>query len=161
MATQQKRTAPTSTAPDAFEAGEIRQDPGMLLNAGEQHLHPPEIETPSLLDVVPENVRLAAFMEEEVEVFVQLSKGERKEVPVTVTVNGVRQHIFRGLPQTIKRKYLEPLGRSINVDYEQDQERMYMSGDLPVANTSQTYPFTVLRDSVEGIVWLRELQMRG
>ncbi len=147
--------------PTSFEAGEVRQDPPMLLNPAEQHLAPPVIETPSLLDTIPEAMSLAKFMEEEVEVFVQLSKGERREVPVTVTVNGIRQHIFRGVPQRIKRKYLEPLGRSVIIDYEQDQERMYLSGDLPIANTHQTYPFTVLQDTPAGIVWLRELQMRG
>jgi len=119
------------------------------------------IEVPSMADVIRgDAIDQAAFMEEEVDIFLQLQKGEQQSVPVTITVNGVRQHIFRGTPQTIKRKYIEPLARSVVIDYDQPDE-LVNAGELPRATPSTPYHFTVLRDSPRGIEWLRELQMRG
>ena len=138
---------------------DIMQEPP--LTVGEQGLDMRPIEVPSHADMIPDSIKREAFMNEMVEIFLPLPKGERKETPVTTTVNGTRQHIFRNVPQTVKRYHLEALARSKVTDYEQDMEEMYRAGELPRSNTTQAHPFTVLRDSSEGIAWLQEIQRQG
>jgi hypothetical protein len=119
--------------------------------------------TQATIDVEPvktADLELSLFMEEEVEIFMQLSRLEPQSVPVTVTVNGVRQHIFRGVPQVVKRKYLEPLARAVATEYMQTEEQMN-GGELPQAVTSASYPFSVVQDSKRGIDWLRQLQRQA
>ena len=128
------------------------------LKVGEVGLQDQNIEVPSIADMVPDSIKLAAFMEEMVKVYLPLPKGELKTVPVTLTVNGNRQHVFRNVPQDIKRKYLEVLARSTITDYTQDIDEMYRSGDLPQSNTTQAHPFSVLQDTEKGIGWLQEIQ---
>lgn len=128
------------------------------LKVGEEGLDLRPIEVASVADMVPDKLKLDAFMAEMVEVFLPLPKGERKETPVTLTVNGIRQHVFRNVPQVIRRSYVEVLARSTITDYEQDIEAMYQAGELPRSNTTQAHPFSILKDTGEGISWLQGIQ---
>ena len=119
------------------------------------------IEVPSFADMVPDSIKLEAFMAEMVEIYLPLPKGERKEVPVTVTVSGSRQHVFYNVNQVIARKFVEILARSTKTDYESDAEEDYKPGQLPRSNTTQAYPFSILRDTPEGISWLQAIQRQG
>ena len=146
---------------NSLDAGsmDIVQDP--LLKVGEEGLVKQNIEVPSIADMIPDAYKLMAFMEEEVDVFLPLPKGERRETAITLTVNGNRQHVFCNVATPIKRKYLEVLARSTITDYTQDIEAMYQAGELPRSNVTQAHPFSVLRDSPEGIAWLMEIQRQG
>jgi hypothetical protein len=138
---------------------DIMQDEPLKVGESGLDLHP--IEVPSVADMVPDAIKLEAFMHEIVEVYLPLPKGETRNTPVTVTVSGDRQHVFYNTPQQIKRKYLEVLARSTITNYEQDIEEMYRAGELPRSNVTQAYPFSVLRDTPEGISWLQAIQRQG
>lgn len=146
--------------PTSLDVGsmDIAQEPP--LKVSEEGLQQ-TIEVASIADMVPDALQLAAFMEEEVEVYLPLPRGEKVEVPVTVTINNIRQHIFRNHPQMIRRKYVEVLARSTITEYEEDSDMDYVPGALPRSNTTQAYAFSVLRDSAKGISWLQELQRQA
>lgn len=106
---------------------------------------------------VRDSILLEAFMNETVTVRINPERGVAQTVPVTLTVNSVHQHVFRGLNQDIKRKYLEVLARSVTTDLEQDEQEMMM-GQLPRSITTPAHAFTVIRDTPKGMAWLADIQ---
>ena len=117
------------------------------------------IEVASEKDIV--NMDLEKFMHEPVTVRILPVPGLPKTVPITLNVCGVPQHVFPGINQTIRRKYVEVLARAVRTDYEQD-EKMMIEGLLPYATSMPAYAFTVVRDdNPRGMDWLADIQRQA
>lgn len=104
-----------------------------------------------------------AFFEELVEVEVHESTDPNAEAIVDLYCNGVPQRFARGVPVTVKRKYLQILATSkpqtistqANVQGQDVVNRITKHAAL-------RYPFRVTRDdNPKGAEWLRGLLMRG
>lgn len=105
-----------------------------------------------------------AFMEEPVTIRLERSQEKFSPQVVDVYVNGSPQWIKVGVPQTIKRKYVEVLARakpdavqtitgSLNDENPQNRIERY---------TSAKHPFSVLRDdNPVGIEWLTRILAEG
>lgn len=139
------------------------QAPSPTLN--EEHdgllLDNPEVEIE-----ISENMKqaeLAAFMEEKVMVRLAPKKGASKMELVSPSVNGRIQHIFRGIPQVVARKYIEVLVRSheVTYDYENEAGQAILEGDLPRAATTPTHPLDIVQDSAEGRAWFERLRQQA
>ena len=126
-------------------------DDGLLDHAG--------IEMVTANDVVDRKklVELEAFMAEKVLVRIAPEKGIPVTVPVTLNVCGVPQHVFRGVPTPIARKFVEVLARATTTDYEQDEQAM-MLGERPIGVATPAHPFAVLQDTPKGQAWLADIQ---
>lgn len=105
-----------------------------------------------------------AFMEEKVEVMVHESTDPNAENPVTVACNGVNQFFVRGMPQVVKRKFVEILARAKTTAISTKEVRDYQ-GDLTTRidkSTALRYPFSVVRDeNPKGAAWLRSILAQG
>lgn len=100
---------------------------------------------------------LAQFMEEMVVVRVNPEKGVSATIPVSLAVNGTRQHVFRGVPTPIRRKYVEVLARAVTTELDQNEQEM-MEGNLPTSITTPAHAYTIVRDTPKGIAWLQDIQ---
>lgn len=125
--------------------------------------------TPTLSDAVIETVPgpnwkahadALAFMEEPVEVLVHESADKNAQAIVETGVNGVSQRFIRGVPITVKRKYVERLARAKPISYGQEK---YVDHDgfdayrYP-SRTGLLYPFSVIHDANPlGAPWLRKV----
>lgn len=100
----------------------------------------------------------AAFMEEQVEVFVHKGRSKEDLDVITPSVNGKNQPIVRGHWQPIKRKYIEALARAHTIQYEQkvaDPSRP--EAFTMVEKKIPDYPFDVRDDSRRGKKWLESI----
>ena len=122
------------------------------------HLEHSGIEMITGNDVATRNkVELEAFMAEKVLIKIAPERGIPVTVPVTLRVNEVPQHVFRGVPTEVARKYIEVLARAAGTDYEQDEASM-MQGELPRGISTAAHAFQVLRDTPKGMAWLADIQ---
>ena len=107
---------------------------------------------------------LEQFMNEEVEVLVYEPFEEGQEQVVQLGVNGVNQFVVRGIPQTLKRKYVEVLARAKKQGVT---ARGYKAPDGEAKNdvritTGLQYPFQILNDpNRNGPAWLRKILAEG
>ena len=78
---------------------------------------------------------------------------------ITPNVNGINQSIIRGIPQKIKRKYVEALAHSRVTNYEQETPDPRKPENFEMRDTTViTYPFSVLHDPhPDGAEWLNNL----
>jgi hypothetical protein len=153
--------------------------PDKTVNAAEQDLGPQEsLVLPATGPVIRDDVSIQvaegplsddraaelAFMEEKVEVMVHESTDENAENPVTVACNGVNQFFVRGMPQVVKRKYVEILARAKTTAISTREARDY-AGDLTTQiskSTALRYPFSIVRDeNPKGATWLRSILSQG
>jgi hypothetical protein len=113
------------------------------------------IETPATTEFGRE-MDDEAFMNELVEVEMQTTTDENAPSHIILSVNGTTQPLLRGVPTTIKRKYVEVLARCKESKYSQrtsnpnEPDRIEMIG-----RTALAYPYQILRDSPKGLAWHR------
>jgi hypothetical protein len=118
------------------------------------------IETPlsqSALDA-------AAFFEELVEVEISSSDRQGAEPVIQLQCNGVNQFLYRGVPQSIKRKFVEILARakSENISTPEFMDGNGNRSTRVVKSQGLRYPFRVLRDdNPNGRVWLESVMRQG
>lgn len=101
-----------------------------------------------------------AFNEELVEVMVHETTDENAENPIFTSCNGTPQYFYRGLPQTVRRKFVAILasckehGVSTPEATQADGTRV-----MNIRRTSSLkYPFSVIHDpNPRGPEWLRSL----
>ena len=107
-----------------------------------------------------EAAKLEEFMHQELTIVVakDASPGAYDPVPAG-PVNGKNQFVKRGVPQKVKRKYVEALARSRVTSYTQDvpdprkPEVIHMRD-----NTALTYQFSVIHDPhPNGAEWLQAI----
>lgn len=101
------------------------------------------------------------FMNEVVTIRLEPKDGADPNEIVTLCVNGIRQHIFRGIPQQIKRKYLEVLARSHVTRYVYEKESSIMEGELPIPRSAPAHSYQVIEDTARGRAWLQQLLTRA
>lgn len=101
-----------------------------------------------------------AFMEEMIEVQVHQSTDKNAEAIVQVWNNGRAQFFIRGIPQKVKRKFVEVLGRCKQSTFSQEY---YVDGHgnnavRNIPHTALRYPFSVVTDqNPKGADWLRKM----
>lgn len=98
-----------------------------------------------------------AFMEEPVEIEVHESNDPNAEPIVDLYCNGTPQRIIRGVPITVKRKYVQVLASARQVSMSTDTR---VDGEQVVNRVNKRsalrYPFSVVRDdNRKGRDWLR------
>jgi len=101
-----------------------------------------------------------AFMEERVTIMIHPTTDENQPNHVILNVNGVNQPVVRGVPTTIKRKYLEVLARMKETKYSQPQRDMANPeyGNQVMGRTALVYPFDVHEDAnSKGRAWLQNI----
>ena len=98
-----------------------------------------------------------AFMNELVTVLVAATVDENAPSHVVLGVNGTNQPIFRDIPTTIKRKYLEVLARCRETKYSQRTSNPMEPDRIEnVPRTAFAYPFQVIEDkNPKGSAWLQ------
>jgi len=130
------------------------------LEMGEDGIEDRRIEVPPL-NMTNDQMKLDAFMAEMVEVMVhetnEISTDPGASVLVTLRVNGIPQHMVRGVPTTIRRYHLEALARARTTALNQTEAQIN-NGLLPSSNSMPSYPFSVVNDTPAGITWLKRLQ---
>jgi hypothetical protein len=100
-----------------------------------------------------------AFMHEMVEVMVHSTTDENQAPSVIVNCNGTNQVIIRGVPTTIRRKYLEILARMKETKYSQVTRNPAAPDQIDmIARHGLAYPFELLHDSnPRGRAWLQNV----
>lgn len=106
-----------------------------------------------------------AFMNETVVIHIAPGQIEGDLPAVYVSVNGTNEiHIPRGRDTKVKRMHVEALLHAQVTTFNQTQNLVDPS-DAPLRpSTGLLYPFTVLKDTPEGMKWFRqklEAQRRG
>lgn len=105
-------------------------------------------------------VREESFFNEPVTIEIATTTDENAPPHVIVSVNGVSQPIARGVPTTVKRKYVEVLARCWETKYKQPDRDMANpeAGNGLYGRSALTYPFQVLEDkNPVGHAWLRKI----
>lgn len=97
------------------------------------------------------------FMHEPVTIMVHDSNDANDVDLVMVSVNGNRQFLQRGNPQTIKRYFVERLARAKKTSYTQTiDERLGEAMNNLTPRHALKYPFSVVEDkNPKGGAWLR------
>lgn len=100
-----------------------------------------------------------AFMEQRVTIMVYPPQQEGDLEIICPSVNGVNQPIFRGKPQTVKRKYVEALARTRTSRYTQEFHPTERDKYKMVEHKALTYPFALIKDpaGTKGQVWLDKI----
>lgn len=100
------------------------------------------------------------FMNEIVTIMVHDSTDDNAEPLIPVGINGRMQYFARGVPQDVRRCYVERLARAKKTSYTQDLDER--KGEA-IYNTMRPhhalkYPFSVVNDpNPLGAAWLRNL----
>lgn len=116
-----------------------------------------EIEVSSGRDIDDE-MKQEAFMNESVEIILADTTDENAPPHVILSVNGVTQPIFRGVPTSIKRKFVEVLAHCKETKHTQRVANPLEPDRIEtVARTAHAYPFEVTQDSGQGRAWLRAI----
>lgn len=110
-----------------------------------------------------EYARELAFFEELVEVEVHESTDPNAEPIVDLYCNGVSQRFIRGVPQVVKRKYVQILATA---KPQTISTKTAVEGDNVVNRITRhaalRYPFRVIRDdNPKGADWLRQTLLNG
>lgn len=122
-------------------------------------VHPGDIE---VIDSVltGDKAEVEAFMAEKIHVIVLDSADPTEDDVVQTWVNGRVQRFIRGVPQWVKRCYVEALARSKRTTYRQvlDERMGVQAFNQMRPNHTLAYPFTVLEDrNPKGPAWLRSI----
>lgn len=100
-----------------------------------------------------------AFMNEMVTVMVHATTDENQPPQVIVNCNGVNQPIIRGVPTTVRRKYVEILARMKETKYTQRTLNPSAPDQIDmVARSGLSYPFDLIEDTnPRGRSWLQNV----
>lgn len=145
-------TARAISATAGAEAPELKQ-------AGE--FHESDLDVVNDMSAADRKVREAKFMEDKVEVQIEMGDGPDEPVFVMLGHNGVSQWVKRGEPQIIKRKYLYSALAAKALRYAcafgKDNSGNEFNRLSPTVNTA--YRVQLLRDDNPqgGMKWLRSV----
>ena len=119
----------------------------------------PVIDTVSESKDFREMASQESFMNEMVTVLVHSSTDENQSPHVIVNCNGVNQPIVRGVPTSIRRKYLEILARMKETKYTQVTPNPAAPDVSELkARHGLAYPFEVIEDgNPKGRAWLNNV----
>ena len=100
-----------------------------------------------------------AFMNELVTVMVHATTDENQPNHVVVNCNGMNQPLIRGVPTTVKRKYVEILARMKETKYTQITRNTSAPDQIDmVARHGLSYPFDLVEDkNPRGRAWLQNV----
>jgi hypothetical protein len=100
-----------------------------------------------------------AFMNEMVTVMVHSTTDENQPNHVVVNCNGMNQPLIRGVPTTVKRKYVEILARMKETKYTQVTRNPAAPDQIDmVARHGLSYPFDLIEDNnPRGRAWLQNV----
>ena len=100
-----------------------------------------------------------AFMNELVTVMVHSTTDENQPNHVVVNCNGMNQPLIRGVPTTVKRKYVEILARMKETKYTQVTRNASAPDQIDmVARHGLSYPFDLVEDkNPRGRAWLQNV----
>ena len=100
-----------------------------------------------------------AFMNELVTVMVHSTTDENQPNHVVVNCNGMNQPLIRGVPTTVKRKYVEILARMKETKYTQVTRNASAPDQIDmVARHGLSYPFDLVEDKIpRGRAWLQNV----
>ena len=100
-----------------------------------------------------------AFMNELVTVMVHSTTDENQPNHVVVNCNGMNQPLIRGVPTTVKRKYVEILARMKETKYTQITRNASAPDQIDmVARHGLSYPFDLVEDlNPRGRAWLQNV----
>lgn len=100
-----------------------------------------------------------AFMNELVTVMVHSTTDENQPNHVVVNCNGMNQPLMRGVPTTVKRKYVEILARMKETKYTQVTRNPSAPDQIDmVARHGLSYPFDLVEDkNPRGRAWLQNV----
>lgn len=100
-----------------------------------------------------------AFMNELVTVMVHSTTDENQPNHVVVNCNGMNQPLIRGVPTTVKRKYVEILARMKETKYTQITRNTSAPDQIDmVARHGLSYPFDLVEDlNPRGRAWLQNV----
>lgn len=99
------------------------------------------------------------FMNEHVTVMVHSTTDENQSPHVIVNCNGINQPIMRGVPTSVRRKYVEILARMKETKYSQRTANPAAPDQIDmVARHGLAYPFELLEDkNAKGRAWLNNV----
>lgn len=119
----------------------------------------PIIETVAASKDFRELASEEAFMNEFVTVLVHQTTDENQAPHVIVNCNGTNQPIIRGVPTTIRRKYLEILARMKETKYRQEVRNPSAPDQIDmIARSGLAYPFELMEDAnPRGRAWLQHV----
>lgn len=102
-----------------------------------------------------DKIRTLKFMEEMVEIEISETDKENAEQTIQLSNNGINQFLFRGVPQYIRRKFVEILARARPVSISTPEFTDATGGRATkiVKTQGLKYPFRVLTDTPEGHRW--------
>lgn len=100
-----------------------------------------------------------AFMNELVTVMVHSTTDENQPNHVVVNCNGMNQPLIRGVPTTVKRKYVEILARMKETKYTQITRNASAPEQIDmVARHGLSFPFDLVEDkNPHGRAWLQNV----
>ena len=100
-----------------------------------------------------------AFMNELVTVMVHSTTDENQPNHVVVNCNGMNQPLIRGVPTTVKRKYVEILARMKETKYTQITRNASAPEQIDmIARHGLSYPFDLVEDkNPRGRAWLQNV----
>ena len=119
-----------------------------------------DVDSPQFND----KMKLLAFMEEPVEVYIQQTSDKDADMLFDIQVNGMAQIFHRDQTVVVKRYFVEGLARAKPVHYVNEPYAM-ANGDRGVRYPSRRglrYPFTVMKDpNPQGQGWLKAVLAQG
>jgi len=100
-----------------------------------------------------------AFMNEMVTVMVHSSTDENQSPHVILNCNGTNQPLMRGVPSTIRRKYVEILAHMKETKYSQVTRNPAAPDQIDmIARHGLAYPFEMMEDAnPRGRAWLNSV----
>jgi hypothetical protein len=100
-----------------------------------------------------------AFMNEMVTVMVHSSTDENQSPHVILNCNGTNQPLMRGVPSTIRRKYVEILAHMKETKYSQVTRNPAAPDQIDmIARHGLAYPFELMEDAnPRGRAWLNNV----
>jgi hypothetical protein len=100
-----------------------------------------------------------AFMNELVTVMVHSTTDENQPNHVVVNCNGMNQPLIRGVPTTVKRKYVEILARMKETKYTQVTRNASAPEQIDmIARHGLSFPFDLVEDkNPRGRAWLQNV----
>lgn len=114
------------------------------------------VDTPNWKDLA----KMEAFYEDEVEVVISDTDAPNAEQLIKLGVNGINQFLIRGVPQIIKRKFVEVLchAQPENLSTPEFIDANGNRATKVIKTKGLKYPFRVLRDSnPDGRRWLESI----
>jgi hypothetical protein len=114
------------------------------------------VDTPNWKELA----KMEAFYDDEVEIVISETDAPNAENIIQLGVNGVNQFLIRGIPQIVKRKFVEVLchAQPENLSTPEYIDPNGNRATKVVKTKGLKYPFRVLRDSSpDGRRWLESI----